>query len=690
MSRPHYPFSAVVGMEDLGLALCLAAVAPQIGGVLARGEKGTAKSTMVRALTSALPVVPVVAGCRFACDPVAPDRACPDGPHAAPDWVDRPARLVELPVGAAEERLTGSLHLDRLLTSGQLAYDPGLLAQANRGVLYVDEVNLLPDHLVDLLLDAAAMGRATVEREGASLTHAAQFLLVGTMNPEEGELRPQLLDRFGLAVDVAASREPEVRVKVMERRLAHESDPEGFAAAHAVAEEALAERIASARMALPDVVLERPEMLSIAQICVRVDVDGMRADLVMARTAVAHAAWCGRTKVTDEDLRVAARLALPHRQRRNPFDDTGSTEGLDDLLDEILAPDPDPDPEPGLEPDPGLEPEREPEPEPDDPDDDPDGRPDPARPDGPAGGRPEGDAPPSPRDGPTSGMPSAEPGARAEPAARTTAEAAGPAYRTRLLQATHRGPGAAGRRSTADTTSGRHVRDVALGDPRGTGLAASATVVRSIRRAASGDGGTGLCTQDLRRSLRRGREGNLVVFAVDTSGSMGAAARVREVKTACLSLLLDAYQRRDKVAVVTFARDRSDVVLAPTSSVGRADRELARVPTGGRTPLAEGLVAAGKLILRERRRDPLRRPLLVVLTDGRGTHGTDALRRAHRTAAVLAGHAVPAVVIDCEEGRGVRLGLARVLAGHLGADHLSLPELAATGLSGAVRHRRAA
>jgi magnesium chelatase subunit D len=672
MSRPHFPFSAVVGMDDLGLALCLAAVSPQIGGVLARGEKGTAKSTMVRALTSALPPVTVVAGCRFACDPAAPEPDCPDGPHVSPEAVDRPARLVELPVGAAEERLTGSLHLDRLLTSHQVAYDPGLLAQAHRGVLYVDEVNLLPDHLVDLLLDAAAMGRAAVEREGASLTHAAQFLLVGTMNPEEGELRPQLLDRFGLAVDVAASRDPEVRVDVMQRRLAYESDPEAFAAAHSATEEQLAERIATARAALPHVVLSRREMLSIARVCTRVEVDGMRADLVMARTAVAHAAWNGRTDVIDDDVRVAARLALPHRQRRNPFDDSGSTDGLEELLDDVLPPATGPG---------------------DDPDDVP---PDGSGPDGPGGGAPEPDAalapdcaPDPPADsGP--GMPPRESDARDEQAARTTAEAAGPAYRPRLLTAPHRGPGAAGRRSTADTTSGRQVRDVPVRDPRGTGLAATATVMRSVRRAATGDGQPGLRADDVRRSLRRGREGNLVVFAVDTSGSMGAAARVRELKTACLSLLLDAYQRRDKVAVVTFARHRAHVVLPPTSSVGRADRELAQVATGGRTPLAEGLAAAGELILRERRRDPLRRPLLVVLTDGRGTHGVGALPRAHRAAGVLGTLGVASVVIDCEEGRGIRLGLARTLAGHLQADYLVLSELAVSGLSGAVHERKVA
>src|SRR5947209_11747890 len=239
-------------MDDMRLALLLNAVSPAVGGVLVRGEKGTAKSTAVRALAAVLPPVAVVAGCRFSCDPAAPDPACPDGPHdpAAPA-LTRPARLVELPVGASEDRLMGALDIERALTEGVKAYEPGLLAAAHRGVLYVDEVNLLHDHLVDLLLDAAALGTCYVERDGVSVRHAARFLLVGTMNPEEGELRPQLLDRFGLTVEVAATRDPAERADVVRRRLAYEDDPEGFAADWASADRELAERIAAARELLP-------------------------------------------------------------------------------------------------------------------------------------------------------------------------------------------------------------------------------------------------------------------------------------------------------------------------------------------------------------------------------------------------------------------------------------------------------
>ena len=373
MTTP-FPFTAVVGQDDLRLALLLNAVSPRVGGVLVRGEKGTAKSTAVRALSALLPAVDVVAGCRFSCDPGSPDPACPDGPHEPPGAFEtRAARMVELPVGASEDRLVGALDIERALAEGVKSFEPGLLADAHRGILYVDEVNLLHDHLVDLLLDAAAMGASYVEREGVSVRHAARFLLVGTMNPEEGELRPQLLDRFGLTVEVAASREPEQRVEVVRRRLAYDDDPAGFAARWADEETAVRRRIVAARELLPSVRLGDGVLRQIAATCAAFEVDGMRADIVMARTATALAAWAGRTDVLAEDVRQAALLALPHRRRRNPFDAPGLDE---DKLDETL--------------------EQFGEPEDDDPG--PDG------PGGGGGGQPSPDAGP-PRDGDTGARP---------------------------------------------------------------------------------------------------------------------------------------------------------------------------------------------------------------------------------------------------------------------------------------------
>ena len=302
----QYPFSALVGHDQLRLALLLCAVRPEIGGVLIRGEKGTAKSTAVRGLSFILTAV------------------------------DEDARLVELPIGATEDRVIGSLDLQKVLRDGEHAFSPGLLARAHRGVLYVDEVNLLHDHLVDVLLDAAAMGRVHIERDGVSHSHEARFVLIGTMNPEEGELRPQLLDRFGLTVDVRASRDVEVRTQVIRQRLAYEADPEGFAAGYAEADHDIARRIVAARARVAAVELPDSELRRIAALCAAFDVDGMRADLVVARTAVAHAAWRGADAVTEDDIRGRRRgWRLPHRRRRDPFDDPGLDQGaLDDALEQ--------------------------------------------------------------------------------------------------------------------------------------------------------------------------------------------------------------------------------------------------------------------------------------------------------------------------------------------------------------------
>ena len=296
----QYPFTAVVGQERLRLALILNMINPAIGGVVVRGEKGTAKTTTIRGFADII-----------------------DGP------------LVNLPIGATEDRVVGSLDMETVLTTGRAEYKPGLLAQAHGGILYVDEVNLLADHLVDSLLDAAATGQVTVERDGLSHTTPARFVLVGSMNPEEGELRPQLLDRFGLAVDVVASREVPVRAEIMRRRLAFEADPAAFVAQHREEEIALAEQLQAARSTVGDVVLSDAALGQIANVCAAFDVDGMRADLVIARAATAHAAWRGATQVGEEDIKIAAELALPHRRRRNPFDEPGlDQQQLDDALEE--------------------------------------------------------------------------------------------------------------------------------------------------------------------------------------------------------------------------------------------------------------------------------------------------------------------------------------------------------------------
>jgi Mg-chelatase subunit ChlI len=324
--RPIYPFTAIVAQERLKRALLLNAINPYVGGVLIRGEKGTAKSTAVRALQRLLPPIKVVATCAFGDPPDDPQRMCDDCLRM---WesgetlpvVEQSTRLVELPVNASEDRVVGSLDLEHALAEGQRRFQPGLLAEANRGILYVDEVNLLDDHLVDLLLDAAAMGVNTVEREGISVSHPARFILIGTMNPEEGELRPQLLDRFGLAVEIGGLRDVEDRVAIIERRVAYEHDPLAFAAQWEAAEQMLAQRITTAKALLPRVETSVWDMAVVARLAIELGVDGHRADLAILEAARTHAALEGRTKLEPADIRVAAELALPHRMRRQPFVD---------------------------------------------------------------------------------------------------------------------------------------------------------------------------------------------------------------------------------------------------------------------------------------------------------------------------------------------------------------------------------
>ncbi|WP_229054488.1 magnesium chelatase subunit D family protein [Aeromicrobium sp. Leaf350] len=668
----QYPFTAVVGSDDMALALVLATISPSIGGVLVRGEKGTAKSTMVRALAAVLPPIDVVAGDRFSSDPRDANPLSPDGPFGPePEVETRPVRLVELPVGASEDRVLGSLHLQKALSEGVTEYEPGLLAKAHRGILYVDEVNLLHDHLVDLLLDAAAMGRSTVERDGVSVEHAARFVLIGTMNPEEGELRPQLLDRFGLTVDVAAPRDPQLRAEVTRRRLAFDSAPETFAQRFAAEETALTERLSAAQDLLEQVLLTDDDLVRIAEICAAFDVDGMRADIVTARAAVAHAAWQGRTHVTTEDIRVAARLALPHRRRRNPFDAPGiDQQQLDDLLGDDEPPTDGPDDE-------GPH------------DDGPGGGTPPSGPDGSDDGG-HGDAaddggPSEPGPTPPAGDSGEQQG---QGSGTTTTAQAGEPSRARLFTVDGLGTGEAGRRSRALTSNGRRV---GARRPEGSGgrldlpqTLWAAAPHQALRRPQPGTpaGRVLLEPTDLRVAITEGRESNLVLFCVDASGSMAARKRMEQVKTAILSLLLDAYQRRDKVGLVTFRGDSAELALPPTGSIDIAARRLDDLPAGGRTPLAEGLLQVVETLRIERVRDPRRRPLLVLVTDGRATHGSDAVARSQRAAALL-GH-VETVVVDCETGR-MSLGLARRLAEVMDATYLPLGDVTADALTTVVR-----
>jgi len=583
--RTPFPFSAVVGSEEAKLALALTAVDPAIGGVLLRGEKGSAKSTLARGFARLL-----AAGAPF----------------------------VELPLGATEERVVGSLDLAAALRDNTVAFQPGLLAAADGGLLYVDEVNLLADHLVDVLLDVAVSGRNIVERDNVSHEHPARFVLVGSMNPEEGDLRPQLLDRFGLSVDVRAPQDVAERAEVVRRRIAFDRDPAGFAAAWEDAEGAQVDRLAAARPAATG-----DEVLAAAsRIAVEARAEGMRADLVLVRAAAARAGWEGRLQTSLDDLRVVAPLVLAHRARRHPLDPPGPPPQLDATLDEVLGP-------------------------------------------GPTDAGDDGGGPGE-----------AEPDRAVEPAEAPSAV-------TLLAAPRHDQPAAGGRRSPVVGDRGRSVGYRARTGPVSSVAIPATLAAGATRRAREPSGSPGITTADLREPVREAKTGNLLVLAVDASRSMGADARMAAVKGALCGLLVDAYQRRDRVALVTFAGEGAEVALRPTGSVEVARSRLEDLPTGGATPLAAGLRAAADLA--RRHTTPTLRPLLVLVTDGRATAGEEPLAEAAAAAADIAHDRLPAVVIDVEPAGADALGLAAELARTMRARHLRLPDLTSGRLEAALR-----
>lgn len=338
-----YPFTAVVGQDRMKRALVLNAVNTRIGGVLIRGERGTAKSTAARALAALLPTVETFSDCRFGCDPNRPATWCTECQEKSDNGDKRKAEMlptpfVNLPVSATEDRVVGTLDIEKAIQKGERHFEPGVLADANRGLLYIDEVNLLDDHVVDLLLDSAAMGMNIVEREGISFSHPSRFILVGTMNPEEGDLRPQLLDRFALSVDIRGIRETHERVLIMERHLAFEEDPDSFREQWLAKEQDLSNQITEARKLLPAVQYSSKNMVDIANLSTSLQVDGHRSDLVILKTARAHAAFEGRKAISGRDIALAAELAYPHRIKRGPFQQSEiSAEELSEKIEELAG-----------------------------------------------------------------------------------------------------------------------------------------------------------------------------------------------------------------------------------------------------------------------------------------------------------------------------------------------------------------
>jgi len=692
-SEPRFPFTAIVGQTVMKRALLFNAINPKIGGVLIRGKKGTAKSTAVRSLAALLPMVSVVQGCPYSCAPEAQQGICQycqpgAGENSA---VTRQVRIVDLPVGATEDRLVGSLDIEAAIKTGDRSFEPGLIAATHRGILYIDEVNLLNDHLVDVLLDASAMGRNYVEREGISVSHAAEFMLVGTMNPEEGDLRPQLLDRFGLAVEVEGSFPPEERREVVRRRIAYEENPFDFMERWQDAEQEERDRLSRSRELLPQVKVPDDILDLITDICAEYQVDGMRGDIVMYKTAGTVAAYEGRTVVNADDVREAAYLALLHRQRRQPFQQPNlATEQLDSMVEDFQ----------------NRENRRE-------------------------SSSQEGDAPADSEDGEPFES-DIEPGSENKgehdaglPGARDQDFEVGDTFAVQSIElepADNRPRRSSGRRSKSvgGSATGRYV---GARTPPGavTDLALDATLrvaaphqVNRRQEIESESGSTSSERQrpaflvkswDVREKVRETKTGTLILFVVDASGSMAAQRRMVAVKGAVHSLLMDAYQRRDRVGLISFRGTDAKLLLPPTNSVELAQTHLADMPTGGRTPLSQGLYVALQLIETERLKDRDVVPLVILLSDGRAnvpmgwTEGEGrslpgigigeegpASTDAKHMASVFKEQRIHSVVVDTEVGV-LKFGMAKSISEAMGAQYIMLDNLGADNLAHTVRLR---
>ncbi len=643
IDRVLFPFAAIVGQEQMKLALTLNAVSPQIGGVLVRGEKGTAKSTAARALCELLPLV------------------------KGADGSDCPAPFVDLPLGATEDRVIGSIDLEKALMEGRPSLQPGILSKVDQGILYIDEVNLLDDHLVDSILDVAGSGVNRIEREGLSAVHASRFVLVGTMNPEEGDLRPQLLDRFGLAVEISGEKDIMHRKQLLLLREAFDQDAQGFREQFAKQTVDLSKKITAARKRLKEVFVPGHLLTFITEICCRNHVAGHRADIVIQKAACALAAWHNRTEVIPEDITSVAPMALLHRMRNSE-------------LPEMPPP-----------PEPPENDEEESEPEEQESSAESDDKENTSLPP-PAEEREEEQEESTEDDQETEAEPPMPPPPPESP--QDDIQAVGEPFKVKRfthddLRNLRSGSGRRNRTRSA-TRQGRYIKssfaihndDLALDAT----LRAAAPHQKARRERNVSQMSVLIESSDKRGKVREKRIGSFLLFAVDASGSMGAQKRMTETKSAILSLLLDAYQKRDKVAMISFRGQEGQLILAPTNSVDLAAKTLTSLPVGGRTPLSAALVEIEKNLERTLRKEPAIIPLVLLLTDGRANAGLGSQHRPHEEALLLSDHLrerfpqVRFIVVDTEPDGLVRLGLAEKIAVALDADYFKTTDLKAEDL----------
>ncbi len=655
-----FPFGAIVGQEDMKRALLLNAINPGIGGVLVRGNKGTAKTTTVRGLAQLLPNIEVVKDCKFNCDPQIPQEMCDEckgklSKGEALVGIRRPMQIVELPLGATEDRVVGTIDIEKAIKEGNKVFQPGILAEVHRGILYVDEVNLLDDHLADILLDSAAMGLNIVEREGVSFIHPARFILIGTMNPEEGELRPQLLDRFGLCVEVKGIDDLRKRVEIIRKLEEFEENPRAFEDSWKKHQDLLSKHIVRAKQILPYVRYTEEILNLIAQIAREAKVDGHRSDLFMLKVARTISAYYQRRMVTEADVIEASGLVLPHRTKKRSLQKSGELK--QQTVPQFLG----------------------------------------QRRDGksnaPTKAGADGDGKRDPTKHPENVLSVSHP----FPVKKL-------GLPKRMLDRCRMG-----RRSKArlEDKGGRYVGSV-IPEGETYDIAMDAT----IRAAAPyqmyrQDNGCAIVIElrDIRRKVRERKVSHTIVFVVDTSSSMGTYRRMVETKGAILSLLIDAYQKRDRVAMVTFRAGDAEILLPPTNNIELAKRKLEKMPTGGGTSLSKGLHVAHLILKSEMRKNPHIEPLLVLISDGeanmclnggRMTWGTprqtststkvkiSALEEAKWIAARIKQSGIKSIVIDTRDSHKVKHKMEEICK-VLGGTYYKTEDIKAETLVSAVK-----
>jgi len=628
-----YPFTAIIGQENMKLALILNAINPQIGGVLIRGQKGTAKSTAARALADLLPEIEVVKDCPFNCNPHNPKEMCKSCQQHFEHGeklpvLKRKMTVTNLPVSATEDRVVGTLDIERAIKEGIKALEPGILAEANNGILYIDEVNLLDDHVSDVLLDSAAMGVNLIEREGISVYHPAKFILIGTMNPEEGELRPQLLDRFGLSIQIEGIKTVEDRVKIIKYREDFDKDSWQFIEKWEVEQKKLRDKILKAGELLPKVTIFDDFLKFISKICIELDVHGHRSDIIITKAAKTIAAFNGRIEVVEEDILKAMELALSHRMRRKPFEQPElKKEELQQIIKKIKTKEKNTE---VLEKNSEIN---------------------------------KTEIPTSPK----------EKTFKIEEEIRTQ----------KFLNVIRRRQDKVIRysygkrmKSYVKNKSGKYTR---FKIPSGTisDIALDATIRNAALNCVRHGTVFKVTHENLREKVREGKISALFVMVVDASGSMGAEDRMKFAKGLVLNIMNDIYQNRDEIALVAFRKEDAKVLLLPTSSIDLAIECLKDLPTGGKTPLSAGILKGIQIIEIEKRKKSQILPLMILITDGKGNvtikktleEDFEALKR------LILKNYIRTMVIDTEN-QTFPLGFAKKMANSLNSTYYHISDVA--------------